>query len=68
MVDTDIQITFDSENHIRVLDPEKFKHLESLEGECQAFTSKLTSFGTTVQTLVEVLDTQAKRIEFEKLR
>ncbi|CAD7948319.1 unnamed protein product [Amoebophrya sp. A120] len=68
MADSDIQITFDADNHIRVLDPEKFKQMENLSQECQNFTEKIHQFGTTVQTLVDVLDGQAKRIEFEKLR
>ncbi len=68
MADSDIQICFDAENQIRVLDVSKFKQMEALETECTAFTEKIHSFTSTVQTLVEVLDGQAKRIEFEKLR
>ena len=49
---------------VQVLDPEKFKHMESLEQECHQFTDKIQQFGGTVQTLVDVLDGQAKRIEF----
>ncbi|CAD7931108.1 unnamed protein product [Amoebophrya sp. A25] len=68
MAESDIQITFDEKNHIRVLDPEKFKEMDQLASSAAEFQSQIASFQNTVQTLVEVLDTQAKRIEFEKLR
>merc|ERR1712232_1322032 len=35
---------------------------------CQQFTEKINAFGGTVQMLVEVLDGEAKKIEYEKLR
>lgn len=61
-------ITFDEEHRIRVLAPEKFQQQETLEQECKQFTEKVDSFSSTVQTLVEVLDSQAKEIDEAKLR
>lgn len=63
-----MQISFDEQNQIRVLDAHKFQQVEELEKECGSFTSKCESFAKTVQTLVEVLDSQAARIEREKLK
>mmetsp|Transcript_96254 Transcript_96254/g.281139 ORF Transcript_96254/g.281139 Transcript_96254/m.281139 type:complete len:131 (+) Transcript_96254:60-452(+) len=68
MPENDIDITFDDENRIRVMPKEKFKQTEELEQQCQNFTEKIRSFGDTVQMLVEVLDGEAKKIEYEKLR
>ena len=34
----------------------------------KAFTERIHAFGGTVQTLVEVLDGEAQKIEYEKLR
>merc|ERR1711879_521407 len=64
----DVDITFDEDNRIRVMPKEKFKQTEALETECNAFTEKIHSFEGTVQMLVEVLDGEAKKIEYEKLR
>mmetsp|Transcript_136800 Transcript_136800/g.381346 ORF Transcript_136800/g.381346 Transcript_136800/m.381346 type:complete len:131 (-) Transcript_136800:272-664(-) len=68
MSEADVDITFDDENRIRVMPKEKFKQTEELEQQCSAFTEKIHSFGATVQMLVEVLDGEAKKIEYEKLR
>merc|ERR1719442_127384 len=47
---------------------EKFQATEKLEQQCSAFTEKIHSVGGTVQMLVEVLDGEAQKIEYEKLR
>ena len=63
-----INICFDDDAKIRVLDPEQFKQTKELEDECTAFVSKLGNFNETVQHLVEMLDTSAARIETMKLK
>merc|ERR1711879_565599 len=63
-----VDITFDEDNRIRVMPKDKFKQTEQLDQECQSFTEKIHAFGGTVQTLVEVLDGEAQKIEHEKLR
>eukprot|EP00747_Dinoflagellata_sp_TGD_P162310 gnl/TRDRNA2_/TRDRNA2_179765_c0_seq1.p2 gnl/TRDRNA2_/TRDRNA2_179765_c0~~gnl/TRDRNA2_/TRDRNA2_179765_c0_seq1.p2 ORF type:complete len:131 (+),score=47.43 gnl/TRDRNA2_/TRDRNA2_179765_c0_seq1:87-479(+) len=68
MADQDIDITFDEDNHIRVMPKDKYKMTETLDQECQGFTEKIHAFGGTVQTLVEILDGEAQKIEQEKLR
>lgn len=68
MPEGDIDITFDEDNRIRVMPKEKYKTTEELEQQCQAFTERIQQFGGTVQTLVEVLDGEAQKIEYEKLR
>mmetsp|Transcript_101207 Transcript_101207/g.281783 ORF Transcript_101207/g.281783 Transcript_101207/m.281783 type:complete len:131 (+) Transcript_101207:98-490(+) len=68
MPEAEVDITFDEDNRIRVMPKEKFKQTEQLEEQCKAFTDKIHSFGGTVQMLVEVLDGEAKKIEYEKLR
>uniref|UniRef100_A0A6U9KMZ0 Intraflagellar transport protein 20 homolog n=1 Tax=Oxyrrhis marina TaxID=2969 RepID=A0A6U9KMZ0_OXYMA len=68
MGDAEVQIAFDEDNKVRVLEASKCKVTEELEKKCTNFTQKIDSFGETVKTLVEVLDSQAEKIEFEKLR
>merc|ERR1719389_490986 len=64
----DVDIQFDEDNKIRVMPKEKFKQTEALDNQCQSFTEKIHSFGGTVQTLVDILDGEAQKIEHEKLR
>lgn len=66
--DNGVQISFDDECQIRVLDPEQFKHSEMLEEECRGFVDKIREFNTSVHTIVEVLHENAARIDKEKLR
>lgn len=68
MPENDIDITFDEDNRIRVMPKDKYHQTEMLDQQCQAFTGKIQEFGGTVQTLVEILDGEGKRIEFEKLK
>eukprot|EP00743_Colponemidia_sp_Colp-15_P005244 GILK01005643.1.p1 GENE.GILK01005643.1~~GILK01005643.1.p1 ORF type:complete len:150 (+),score=37.11 GILK01005643.1:55-450(+) len=63
-----VSITFDDDNHIRVLEADKFKEVQSMGSECSAFIDKIGIFNDTVRTLVTILDTQAQKIETEKLR
>mmetsp|Transcript_123310 Transcript_123310/g.307996 ORF Transcript_123310/g.307996 Transcript_123310/m.307996 type:complete len:131 (+) Transcript_123310:115-507(+) len=68
MPEADIDITFDEDNRIRVMPKDKYKATEQLDEQCKAFTEKIHAFGATVQTLVEVLDSESQKIEYEKLR
>eukprot|EP00617_Octactis_speculum_P022072 CAMPEP_0185768512 /NCGR_PEP_ID=MMETSP1174-20130828/50146_1 /TAXON_ID=35687 /ORGANISM="Dictyocha speculum, Strain CCMP1381" /LENGTH=131 /DNA_ID=CAMNT_0028453229 /DNA_START=11 /DNA_END=406 /DNA_ORIENTATION=- len=66
--DDKVNICFDDECKIRVLSPEKFDHTKELAEQCTAFVNKIADFSDTVHVLVEILDSQAKMIETEKLR
>lgn len=66
--DTGVQISFDDEGRIRVLDPAQFKHSETLEKECREFVNKTRDFNTSVHSIVEVLHENAARIDKQKLR
>lgn len=66
--DNSVQISFDDECRIRVLDPEHFKHSEVLEEGCRKFVDKIREFNTSVHSIVEVLHDNAARIDKEKLR
>ena len=61
-------VSFDDECNIRVLEAEKFEKTKALGETCNSFVSKLSEFTGTIQTLVDVLDTHAAKIEDEKLR
>jgi Intraflagellar transport complex B, subunit 20 len=41
MAEDKVQISFDEDCRIRVLDPEVFKHSEELEEDCKGFVSKI---------------------------
>lgn len=68
MEDGGVQISFDDDCQIRVLDPEQFKHSERLEKECKGFVDKIRDFNSAVHAIVEVLHENAERIEKQKLR
>jgi hypothetical protein len=63
-----VQLYFDKEYKIRVLDPVKFEKSELLEKECSTFVEKINVFNEKIQSLVEVLDAHANRIDAQKLR
>eukprot|EP00386_Alphamonas_edax_P006556 GDKI01021194.1.p1 GENE.GDKI01021194.1~~GDKI01021194.1.p1 ORF type:complete len:125 (-),score=39.98 GDKI01021194.1:92-466(-) len=58
----------DEENKIRTLPADKFKEAELLEQQCSSFVDKLAGFKSNVQSLVDILSTQAGQIEKEKLK
>ena len=64
----EISVSFDNEGKVRVLDEEKFNQAEKLQNECNAFSGKLTEFTDTVDILVDVMASQAKKIERAKLK
>jgi len=65
---TDVSISFDTEGKIRVLEQEKYEKTLNLRDECAGFSDKVKDFTESVQLFVQVLDSQAKHIEKEKLR
>lgn len=67
-MDDKVKITFDKEYKIRIMDPVKFSRSEELDQECGAFIEKITSFNDKINSLVEVLEVHASRIDQQKLR
>jgi hypothetical protein len=68
MADSKVQVYFDKEYKIRLLDPTKFEKGEQLEKECGTFVEKIGSFNEKVHTLVEILEAHATKIDAQKLR
>ena len=64
----DVNITFDENNQIRVLSAEKYRETENLKSECIDFLKKIMQFNDMVTTLIDVLDSQAQKIEDAKLK
>ena len=64
----DVNITFDENNQIRVLSQEKYKETEAMKTETIDFLKKIMQFNDMVTTLIEVLDSQAEKIEDAKLK
>ena len=64
----DVNITFDENNQIRVLAADKYRETENMKGECIDFLKKIMSFNDMVTTLIDVLDSQAQKIEDAKLK
>lgn len=64
----DVNITFDENNQIRVLAADKYRETESVKSETIDFLKKIMSFNEMVTTLIEVLETQAGKIEEAKLK
>ena len=63
-----IQLYFDKEYKIRVLDPVKFEKNEALEHECNGFADKVKSFNEKIVSLSKILEEHAKRIDAQKMR
>ena len=63
-----LSISFDEENRIRVLDPEKYRESDHLKGLSMQFITKVISLDENMSSLSECLDDFAVRIEKEKLR
>ncbi len=68
MTDSKVQVYFDKDYKIRLLDPTRFEKSEQLEKECGSFVEKIGSFNEKIHTLVEVLEAHATRIDAQKLR
>jgi hypothetical protein len=67
-MDEKVKIVFDKEYKIRALDPAKFEKAEALEKESSNFVEKISSFNEKVNSLVDILDLHASRIDAQKLR
>lgn len=63
-----MKICFDKDYKIKAFDPVKFSRGEELEKECGQFVEKISSFSEKVNTLVDVLEAHATRIDTQKLR
>merc|ERR1712098_582796 len=61
-------VCFDEENQIRILAPDNFRETEELEDQCELFVQQMNQFTSSVQTLGELLQSQAQKIDQEKLR
>ena len=64
----DVNITFDENNQIRVHPADKYRETENVKTETFDFLKKILSFNDMVSTLIDVLDTQAAKIEEAKLK
>ena len=74
-----VAITFDDNNQIRVLEAEKYKETENLKNESLSFLKskvmgwhkrmiEIVNFNEMVGGVTDVLNSQAQRIEEEKLK
>lgn len=63
-----VSITFDDNNNIRVLEAGLFNDCQMMQTEAYEFINKMKKFDEMVGSLVDVLDSQAVKIEQEKLR
>mmetsp|Transcript_28033 Transcript_28033/g.70413 ORF Transcript_28033/g.70413 Transcript_28033/m.70413 type:complete len:134 (-) Transcript_28033:56-457(-) len=61
-------ITFDENYRIRVLDTDKYEATKEMQGQTEAFVSKISELSEVVKKYMELIDQQAERIEMEKLR
>jgi len=68
MADEKVKISFDGEYKVRVLESAKFKKGQDLTNECAAFVDKISTFSEKVNSLVDVLELHAARIDAQKLR
>lgn len=64
----DVNITFDENNQIRVLAADKYRETENVKSETIDFLKRIMSFNDMVTTLIDVLETQATKIEDAKLK
>ena len=67
-MDEKVKICFDKEYKIKAIDPLKFAQAEELEKQCGSFVEKISSFSEKVNSLVQVLELHASRIDAQKLR
>lgn len=67
-MDEKIKLTFDEDSKVRALDPAKFSKADELQKECMVFSEKINTFQEKTNTLVQVLEGHAKKIDNQKLR
>jgi Intraflagellar transport complex B, subunit 20 len=68
MATQEVKMSFDKEYKVRVLDSQKFEKAEATQQTTEQFTEKISSFNEKVETLVNVLEAHADRIDAQKLR
>lgn len=61
-----INVYFDKEYKIRVLDPAKYEKSEELEKECGVFVEKVSTFNDKVKDLVTIIEQYAAKIDYHK--
>ena len=64
----DVKVSFDREYKIRIFDEDKSQRAHELEIECANFTSKIEDFSGKMNSLLDILNTHAGRIDVQKLR
>ena len=64
----EVKVSFDGDYKIRIFHEDKANRSRELETECTSFTSKIEDFSGKVNSLLEVLDKNAVRIDVQKLR
>jgi hypothetical protein len=67
-MDEKIKLVFDDESKVRALDPSKYSRVKEIHKECQQFMEKISHCQEKTKTLVQILDSQSKKIDYEKLR
>jgi hypothetical protein len=67
-MDEKIRLSFDDEFKIRALDASKFSKADELQRELTQFYEKINGFREKTNSLVDVLEAQAKTIDGQKLR
>ncbi|KAL9658486.1 hypothetical protein ABK040_006026 [Willaertia magna] len=64
----ELKLTFDEDYNLRIFDPDKFQASEQLRNKAEEFSSKMKEFQKVVSEVMQVLESQGKLIEEEKLK
>ena len=62
-----ISISFDENNRLRLLDANEFQETRDISNQCNILVNHITNFQKQVDTVVDVLTTQAEKIENNKM-
>ncbi|KAF4659568.1 Intraflagellar transport protein 20 [Perkinsus olseni] len=68
MIDTDVTVSFDSANRLRVLPEDAYIHSTDLRDTSVEFSTKSSRFNDVVGTVVSHLAAQAEQIDEARLR
>eukprot|EP00879_Flechtneria_rotunda_P032658 GHRR01035911.1.p2 GENE.GHRR01035911.1~~GHRR01035911.1.p2 ORF type:complete len:109 (+),score=34.07 GHRR01035911.1:495-821(+) len=61
-------IYFDEDNRVRILDVDKYAASQTLQDNCQKFTSNMQQLQDCISKYLSAIDQQVDRIEKEKLK
>ncbi|KAF0983354.1 hypothetical protein FDP41_010419 [Naegleria fowleri] len=64
----DLKLSFDEEYNLRVFDPAKFTTSEAVRHKSEEFATKIKDFQKLVSEVMQILESQGKTIEDEKLK